>query len=692
VVTTLLVGVLVATGLLFLLAIARRWQRDEYLRRLDRLREAYAPVVSQLVANQLAYPDALSILNSISTPDRLAVLELLCLEKKPSHAALPLIRGLCEDLGLVAHWQENLRQRADAVPWRAALAQLNNAPAAIQQYKHLLEAQPTDRDAQMELAQLLSAAGRHEDAAKLYQSVLAQAPEDTSALEGLAYVRVKLKRWQQARPLFETLAGKQAGRVDYQVELARLHMSLKDYAAAREVLVTLLATHPHEEDARAQLAQLELAQNHFRGAARQFDLVLKQNPNHVEARLGRARVAYYLNDLSTAQRLAAGLVAERPEDFDAIFLLAEVEHARRHRARALDLVQQAKQLVPDDPEAAALEKRIERQASFRLRTTASYAREIGVASELSNRAGTGSEDLRMAGFGTTLEFAYLPSNSPAAGIRGAVGPAQWLYRQDTQLTSSLILRGGVGLARFGPGRLENIPGQTEPIATATFKPVGFAGFSYAPTQKYSLDLEAARSAVFYTPTAVRLGTMENRFGARLNYFFNRRTELHFEYFFATYASILYNHVRIVNYSPVRGLYADHDQAHGGTVTFVRNVMRGERFRWDAGYEGAAYGFTGVRRQVWLGFFSPSFYQRHQFTSHVAGKIWKPLGYDFSGGIGLQQVEQGRALTRAMTLSPALTCQVNPRLTLSLGYTHYNSAQTLGAVRGDAVRLTREWSF
>jgi len=122
VVTTLLVGVLVATGLLFLLAIARRWQRDEYLRRLDRLREAYAPVVSQLVANQLAYPDALSILNSISTPDRLAVLELLCLEKKPSHAALPLIRGLCEDLGLVAHWQENLRQRADAVPWRAALA------------------------------------------------------------------------------------------------------------------------------------------------------------------------------------------------------------------------------------------------------------------------------------------------------------------------------------------------------------------------------------------------------------------------------------------------------------------------------------------------------------------------------------------------------------------------------------------
>ena len=46
----------------------------------------------------------------------------------------------------------------------------------------------------------------------------------------------------------------------------------------------------------------------------------------------------------------------------------------------------------------------------------------------------------------------------------------------------------------------------------------------------------------------------------------------------------------------------------------------------------------------------------------------------------------------MTLSPTLTYKVNERLTLGLGYTHYNSAQTLGAVQGDAVHLTTEWSF
>ena len=402
-------------------------------------------------------------------------------------------------------------------------------------------------------------------------------------------------------------------------------------------------------------------------------------------------------------------MTERPKDFDAIFLLAQVEHAGRHRGKALSLVQQAKQLAPADPEVRQLEKRIHEQANFKMRTTASYAREIGQPSTFGNRSGTGIEDLRMFGFGTTFEFAflprttsylsftYLPSNSPAGGIRGAAGPAQWLYMQDTQLTSRLTLRGGVGAVRFGPGGLQNVPQQsdpipTEPIPTATIKALGFAGVSYAPNRNYSLDLEGARNAISYTPLSVRLGVMENRASARLNYFLGSRTELHVEYFFATYSSIQYVHVWNVNSSPVRAYYADHDRAHGGTVTLIRNILRGEHFRFDAGYEGMAYGFAGAGRQVWMGFFNPGFYQRHQLTTHLAGKLWRTVGYDFAGSIGLQQIEQGQALTRAMALSPTLTYRVNERLTLGLGYTHYNSAQTLGPLRGDAVRLTTEWSF
>jgi len=122
VVFTLLVTVLVATGLLIVLAVGRHWRRDKRFRRLDRLREIYGPVIARLLAGKLGYDQAFYVLNAISTPDRLAVLELLCLEKKPSPAALPLIRELCYYLGMVEIWQQRLSQRADAVPFRTLLA------------------------------------------------------------------------------------------------------------------------------------------------------------------------------------------------------------------------------------------------------------------------------------------------------------------------------------------------------------------------------------------------------------------------------------------------------------------------------------------------------------------------------------------------------------------------------------------
>jgi hypothetical protein len=63
-----------------------------------------------------------------------------------------------------------------------------------------------------------------------------------------------------------------------------------------------------------------------------------------------------------------------------------------------------------------------------------------------------------------------------------------------------------------------------------------------------------------------------------------------------------------------------------------------------------------------------------------------VGYDFSGGIGLQQIDQSQPLTRALTLSPAFKLRVSPRLSLRLEYTHYGSAPGFGQVSGHAVAL------
>ena len=100
--------ILLGTGFLIAVAIGRRFERERYFRRLDALRQQYGPVVSALLAGRLDHKAVLESLRSISGPDRTSMLERLCLEQKPEPAQRPVLRRLCEDLGLVEVWQRDL--------------------------------------------------------------------------------------------------------------------------------------------------------------------------------------------------------------------------------------------------------------------------------------------------------------------------------------------------------------------------------------------------------------------------------------------------------------------------------------------------------------------------------------------------------------------------------------------------------
>jgi long-subunit fatty acid transport protein len=94
----------------------------------------------------------------------------------------------------------------------------------------------------------------------------------------------------------------------------------------------------------------------------------------------------------------------------------------------------------------------------------------------------------------------------------------------------------------------------------------------------------------------------------------------------------------------------------------------------------------------MGFFNPRFYQVHQLTARLYGTVRGPLGYDFAGGLGVQQVETHQPLTRALNLNPAFSYRINRRLSLKLGYLHYNYAQSLGVIRGNGVTLSIDSRF
>ena len=114
--------ILALLGNLFLIGIVflRRKRRQKFFSRIDLLRQQYSPVVAGVLSGSTAYRTGLEVLRQISGPDRLFMLEQLCLEGKRSPAEEPVLRRLCEDLGLVKIWQQRLLGQIDQASLRVS--------------------------------------------------------------------------------------------------------------------------------------------------------------------------------------------------------------------------------------------------------------------------------------------------------------------------------------------------------------------------------------------------------------------------------------------------------------------------------------------------------------------------------------------------------------------------------------------
>ncbi|HLY61552.1 MAG TPA: HEAT repeat domain-containing protein [Terriglobia bacterium] len=100
--------VFLAACLLIVTAFLRRRGRTKYFHRIDALRRQYGPTISGVLDGKVEFGKGLGILAAMAGSDRVQVLELLLLEQKIDPSQLPIMRQLCQDLGLVDIWQEQL--------------------------------------------------------------------------------------------------------------------------------------------------------------------------------------------------------------------------------------------------------------------------------------------------------------------------------------------------------------------------------------------------------------------------------------------------------------------------------------------------------------------------------------------------------------------------------------------------------
>ncbi len=619
----------------------------------------------------------------------------------------------------VVYYQKRLASYPDDVSAMKGLAysqsQSNNLPDAIEGYGRVLDKNPDDLDAQKELARLFGQNGQYDKSIHLYESVVKNHPDDKTSAENLGRVYLWAGRPAEALPIYQGLLAKDPANTGLQMQVARLELRLKNYPAAREVLASVISAEPDNREARLALAQLDFAQGRREESLKNYDQLLKQNPNDPDALLGKAQISYYQGDMPQAQSTAEAAVNQRPQSFDAVFLLANVEHARGHRGKTKELLNQAAQISPGNLEVEAMKQRVRQESAVTLHTSVSYTREIGAPSEFGTRQGLPNEDLRMFSYGATVglslfhrtdsyfSFTSMPTDAPPGpfrdpqgnqiptGITGAAAPAQFLYRQNTRVSPKLTVRGGVGAVQFGPGIVTTLPGQPGPVISATSSVIGQAGVSIAPSKKFSVDLGFSRSPLAYTPVSAKFGLIEQSANVGLNFFFTKRAELHLDYSFEHYSTAKFASGCFSTTGTLMGPEC-HDQGHRGQAEFIWNLISTERFSFDTGYDGTVYGFAGKRRNIFLGFFNPSFYQRHLATGRIYGKLVGPVGYDIAGGFGVQQSGQGNAITRGLHANPAFTLRVSDHLTLGVGYTYYNTAQALGPLRGNGVRFTTDWKF
>ena len=612
----------------------------------------------------------------------------------------------------LTEYQQRVKVNPDDLDALEAIARIEaegkDFAQAIAAYRRVVAARPQDCAARLQLARLLGWNHQYEDSIRAYQAAIALGPSDPEAMEGLAAVEEWAGKIADAAAIYGQLASAHPDDATYVYQAARLEAANHQYPAARDRLATVLALDPEQLDARLLLAQLEIEAGQYTSAIRQFERVLLRRPADPLALMGAAQARHYTGDLRAAYAEANQLVQEQPRNFDAIYLLACVERARGHRYHARLLLNRANQLSRHNPEVAGLRERLAEESSAVLHLTAGYSHEIGSPGQPGFVPGAIAEDLRSFVFGSEVGFRILPrssssfsadavpSESPSGIIRGAAAPADFLYRQTTHLFKGLTLRGGIGMQHFGAGVPVPLPNGNGLQPGATSALVAFLGGTYALNPTWSFDLTWSHLALPYTPLAVRLGVISTHDEGGINWTPDPRTGFHLTYFQEHLASELYSQISSA-VGPGTGLpevvtERDQESGSGGTLSFNRRVVSGERLAVDLGASVFLDGYNGPRRNVDVGFFTPRFYQRELLNSRLSGRLSKRFGYDLAAGFGLQQVDRKQALKRALCLSPTLKLKLTPYLSGSLGYTYYDSAQSLGIVRGNGVRAGVDWRF
>ncbi len=551
-----------------------------------------------------------------------------------------------------------------------AAAAKGNYVDAVHQYHRVLERDPKNLTAKLQIARVLSWSKNYGEAAVQYEELLRVTPQNQAARQE----RARVLSWdtkfadsisEYERVLKDAEATRAAGQPEQisidatRLEYARVLSWAQRYDEALVQFNLLLPEkairEPKHKEILVEKARVQAWSRHYDDAVATYDQALVVAPGDFDARLGKAQATFWSGKLDEAALQLRPLLAEQPKHPETSFVLAAVERGRGHNGRALGLLKDA----PQNEETQKLRSSIREDLRpiLRLRYGFDNSREIASddpvftqdSTYTAHRYSAGIEffphpDVSLEVFNTVADTG---TSTPALARHGTEGIATETFaRVSVKAAPWLRLLLGAGGGTAGTGC------QTVLIAPVlTSCPVGgqenrrqhflYEIHPIITRGDFRLEVIASRRLADYTPAAIHNNVIHRRETVVASYLWRRRVRFGAEYWHATYD--------IEN--PNLALPSRSFEAVGNGGSFwVRPILfQNDRLTVDAGFRTELFAFDSdgvvpMQQQIVTGgFFTPHMYERYAATGHVSWDPHPRVHWELDGSIGPQRVTGFTAL-------------------------------------------------
>ena len=511
---------------------------------------------------------------------------------------------------------------------------------AMHYYHEVLEVDPTNADARMQVALILSRNKDYSESANQFKKVVEQHPgyleAQVQAARVLSWGRDfenSANEYEKALAMAETKQSEGSKpSVDPQtirLEYARvLAWEDKDQQSLQELNKLLPgdsgAMTASDVPVLIAKAKIYVSMHDYPNALANYSKAIALDPSNSEARVGKGQILYWTGHLDDAAQTLRPVVQAHPTNTDANTTLASIERGLGHNGRALRILE-----TNTSSEGVSLREKIRTEIRPVLSMRFGYEDDRESIPSL-DRGST----VRNLHYTTSLEFNVHPDvrmwvtntfgqadasvNRPGFN-RDALG-SQTMLGMAFRPTRWLIMNVAGGAGTVGAGIINGTETERKTELVYSLHPIVVRG-------NFRLDVSAGRSIGDYTPLSIENGVMNRRESISASYNWRKRLRFGADYYHSNYS---------LTTPDTRTFF--ETAANGGSVYIMPTLVRTEKAIVEVGMSYDVYGYedTALTLQHALGsggFFAPRLYQSYGPTGHV---MWMPvpqLQLDFNAEIG-----------------------------------------------------------